>query len=137
VLFGLLGAAAVVIGLFAWAGTVADTDGPSGERHFSVEALFPTPGAQAPRQTQVGLDLAPNWTAELTINGRLIPLDQLEAFDAALGRPNDPLFRVVFDPTEGKEFSVLPQGEICVVAALTNLADDDQRAIEQWCFTAA
>ena len=92
---------------------------------------------KAVRQTRVEIDLELGWTAELEINRTPIPRDQIEGFDPEIGRANDPLGRVIFDPGPGKAFDIFPQGQVCVTAFLTNLEEPDERAVESWCFTAA
>ncbi|MEM9033508.1 MAG: hypothetical protein AAGA99_00185 [Actinomycetota bacterium] len=133
----VFGAGAAIIAIFAVAGTIANTEGTGGATHPAVEVLIPSEGAQAVRQTRVEIDLEIGWTAELEINRTTIPLDQIEGFDPEIGRANDPLGRVIFDPGPGKVFDIFPQGQVCVTAYLTNLEEPDERAIESWCFTAA
>jgi hypothetical protein len=133
----VFGVGVAIIAIFAVAGIVANTDGTGGADHPAVEVLIPSDGAQAPRQTRVEIDLELGWTAELEIQGTPIPLDQIEGFDPELGRSNDPLGRVIYDPAPGKVFEIFPQGQVCVRAYLQNLEEPDERAVETWCFTAA
>lgn len=132
----VFGAGLAIVGLFVIAGQVANTDGNGGARHPAVQLRFPENGTQAVRQAQVGVQLDIGWMAELEIEGKRIPLDQLDNFEPTIGRVDDALGRFVFDPGPGKEFDVFPQGQICVTAYLTRL-DSDDRGLESWCFTAA
>ncbi len=124
-----------VVVLLVLAGVAGVTGGSDDVDNPAVEALLPPPGSQQPRQSPVGVDLVAGWTAELEIAGRSIPLDQLDSFDPDLGRPDDPLGRIVFHPGPGKEFADLPQDRVCVVATLTQL-DGDGTGVERWCFDA-
>jgi hypothetical protein len=129
----ILGVVGLIVVLVAVALTNANTDGGTANLSPAIEALIPAPGTQQPQQSSVGVDLVPGWTAELEIAGRAIPLDQMDSFDPLLGRPDNPLGLVLFNPGPGKEFEVLPPDQVCVVAQLTQL-DGDGRGVQRWCF---
>ncbi len=126
-----------VVALFGVAGLTADTEGTGSARHPAVEERIPEAGSQTVRQAMVGVDLELGWTAELEINRTQIPRDQLEGFQPDLGRVEDGLGRVLYDPGQGKVIEVFPQGQVCVTAYLTRIEGaDDERGVESWCFTA-
>ena len=76
----------------------------------SVEVLVPRQGAQVLRQSEIGIDLAPEWTGVLQINGIEIPEDQLRRVPAQN--------QVFFTPGSGKEIEELPAGVVQAVAVI-------------------
>jgi hypothetical protein len=111
----------VAVGLFALAGR----NGKSGDEpevsDAAVEALIPGDGSpNVLRQAEIGIDLATGWTADLAINGRTIPEDQL--------RRNEPLNQVFFTPGPGKEIEKLAAGEVIVVATIWKPTEGETRA---------
>lgn len=76
----------------------------------AVEVLVPPQGAQVPRQSEIGIDLAPEWTGVLQINGVEIPEDQLRRVPAQN--------QVFFTPGPGQEIEELPPGAVEVVALI-------------------
>ena len=87
----------------------------------AVEELVPADGSpNVLRQSEIGIDLATGWTAELAINGRTIPDDQL--------RRNDPLNQLFFTPGPGKEIERLNAGTVVVVASIWKPIDGETRA---------
>jgi hypothetical protein len=92
-------------GLLWWA-TTQDAD-PSlepqaGQIDSAVEQVVPGNGEAALRQSEIGIDLEPGWTAVLQIDRTQIPEDQL--------RRNDALNQVFFMPGEGKVIEELDPG---------------------------
>ena len=121
----VIAAAAILIA--ARAGNTGGTTGS--ELDTAVERLVPGPGDQEPRQTRVGIDLAPGWWVEqLVIDGVLIPEDQWSG--------NEELFQVFFDPGPDKEYQLLDPGDVCVIASIYRLTDDTDRRPVSWCFRA-
>jgi hypothetical protein len=93
-----------------------------------VEETIPTQGAETLRQAQIGIDLGNLYNAKtLSINGTVIPEDELTR------RPE--LNQVFFQPADGETFETLPEGHVCVTAAVERLTDpgDIVRSVE-WCF---
>lgn len=125
----------VAAGALVLAVRSSDTGSTDRARHESVERLIPAPGSQEVRQARVGVDLAPGWDAELFVNGRAIPRDQTEGWEAGDASPERSLFQVLFQPGPDKEFELFPAGEICVTAQIFSLVSDET-AVEDWCFTA-
>jgi hypothetical protein len=73
-----------------------------------VEQLLPPEDSQAVQQSMVGIDLAAGWEGTLVVDGREIPPDQLTVRSA--------INRVEFMPGEGKVFTQLPSGRLCLRA---------------------
>ncbi|MBA2437658.1 MAG: hypothetical protein H0V52_04805 [Acidimicrobiia bacterium] len=80
---------------------------PTGD---AVEQLVPPQGSQVLRQSEIGIDLAPEWTGVLQINGVEIPEDQLRRVPAQN--------QVFFTPGPGREIEELPPGPVNVVALI-------------------
>lgn len=80
---------------------------PTGD---AVERLVPPQGSQVLRQSEIGIDLAPEWTGVLQINGIEIPEDQLRRVPAQN--------QVFFTPGPGQEIEELPPGPVNVVALI-------------------
>lgn len=110
------------VGMFWLAGHV----GKSGEVEPSladaaVQSLSPSDGSpNVLRQSEIGIDLAEGWVAQLSINGRPIPDDEL--------RINAPLNQFFFTPGPGKEIETLNAGTVIVVASIWKPVDGETRA---------
>ena len=85
-------------------------------RPAPILAVFPVEGAASLRQEPIGGRLADEYTGELEIDGRPIPLDQLERPEPVQG-DNSPAVRglsglnqVSFTPGPGKDISSLTPG---------------------------
>lgn len=76
----------------------------------AVEALVPADGSQVLRQSEIGIDLAPEWTGVLQVNGIEIPEDQLRRVPAQN--------QVFFTPGPGQEIEELPAGRVQIVALI-------------------
>ena len=107
-----------------------------------VVSTFPLLDAQAPSQTQVGVQLMEGFDGVLAINGTPIPEAQLDgARDPAqmtpeeidrLGiRPNN-RNRVYFTPGPGKVFKSIPKGKVTVTV---NFFRDRQPGVDAGTFT--
>jgi hypothetical protein len=106
----------------AWGLSKADTGEGEDRRDPAIVALFPTDGAQALRQTEVGADLAPGYDGRITVNGIEIPEEQMQgavdpdeidsqgAEDLSV-RPNN-RNRVYFKPGPGKVIEEFQQGTV-------------------------
>jgi len=93
-----------------------------------VESLIPRRDAQAPQQSNVGIDLVTGWDGVLTINGVTIPEDQLQI--------TPEIGLIEFTPGEGKAVEALEPGQNCVSATIWKLSDGRgvaDRTIP-WCF---
>jgi hypothetical protein len=86
----------------------------------AVERLIPasdTPSAI--RQSEIGIDLATGWEADLVINGVSIPEDE--------ERRNEPLNEVFFTPGKGKVIEALAPGLVQVTAIIWRPIDGQTR----------
>lgn len=95
-----------------------------------VSSRFPLPNAQAPRQTQVGVNLQEGFDGSLVINGIPIPEEELdgaldpetvsseqrEQLDNFEIRPNN-RNRLFFTPGPDKVFESIPKGEVTVTVS--------------------
>ncbi|MBW3611512.1 MAG: hypothetical protein KY438_08275 [Actinobacteria bacterium] len=114
----MIGARKVVVGLalvaalaaFVYAFTLGKGVTDEVATTGAVEVLTPRQGAQVLRQSEIGIDLAPEWTGVLQINGIEIPEDQL--------RRVPPQNQVFFTPGPGKEIEELPAGQVEAVALI-------------------
>ncbi len=127
------GALAVfALGLFVYAFTLGRGTTDIVVTGDAVEQLVPARGAQVLRQTEVGIDLAPEWTALLVINGIEIPEDQLRRVDAQN--------QVFFTAGPGREIEELPAGTVQVTALIwrpvAGETRDDADQV-QWSFEVA
>ena len=80
---------------------------PTGD---AVERLVPPQGSQVLRQSELGIDLAPEWTGVLQVNGVEIPEDQLRRVPAQN--------QVFFTPGPGQEIEELAPGRVDVTALI-------------------
>lgn len=109
---------------------VTGTDSTSDALPDSVERLIPASGAQALRQTQVGIDLADGYDASLQING------------VAIRTTDDGLIKdgtgfVQFQPGPGLAIETLNQGQNCVTALVWDQLEGEATAEPvAWCFNA-
>ena len=139
-------AAGVVI--FVLGFVLADTD--TGDDIIfndpAIEALLPAPGSEVLRQSQVGIDLASGFDAELVINGVPIPRDQVNILrnaenpDESAEQPGvfaETINRFLYQPLEGRAVPELKGDENCVVATFWPLADPSDVRTTSWCFTVA
>ena len=97
----------------------------------AIERTEPPQGALALRQSRIGVDLVPGYTAELKIDGRVIPADQVEK---VVG-----LDQYWYTPGPGTETGPLEPGRHCASAVLTKLgtaeAPPEVRESNSWCFS--
>lgn len=92
-----------------------------------IEARIPAANEKVLAQAEVGVDLISGWEAELTLNGRLIPKDQVRAVPAQ--------GRFTFVPGVGKEVEVYQGGQNCVQITYWQLANPNQTFADNWCFS--
>lgn len=120
------------IAAFALAFRLADTAPEKGEQlDLSVEAVFPTQGSLEPRQTQVFIDLAPNWALDqLVIEGTRIE-------DRFINDSGSPLGQYFFEPGEGTPFPIFEPGRIEVIALIVNELEPTEQRTVAWSFTAS
>jgi hypothetical protein len=76
-------------------------------RPTAIVQLIPNEGELQPPEAPVGAVLNPDLSAQLTINGHVIPLDQMTG-DAGVGQ-------FYFEPGPGKDFTTIPKGSVNAV----------------------
>jgi hypothetical protein len=112
----------------------------------AIEGLIPERNAEVLRQTEIGIDLAPGYEAELVIDGVPIPVDEMNilrdvenpnASSSARGSFGTTLNRFTFQPLEGRAIEELLGDRHCVIAYFWPLSDRDARQAERWCFYAS
>ena len=94
-------------------------------RDAAVRHVEPTPGDSAQRQSEIVLELAAGYDAELFIDQVVIPRDQVRRTG----------MRLSFIPGEGKAFEEFAPGRRCATAELwdTTVPDSPHRNYS-WCF---
>lgn len=113
-------------------------------RPAAVLRVFPGEGANALRQEQIGAQLADEYTGELEVDGRPIPVDQTERPVAATGesapaqRGLTGLNQVSFTPGPGKDITTLRPGDHVARVLFWRSAGEtrDQAATYSWTFKA-
>ena len=90
---------------------VRDTGAPD-----LVQLRQPADGSHVLRQAQVGITLAPGWTAVLVVNGVEIPETQVHREPA--------LYQVLFTPEDGKVIEQFPPGENKVSAIVWRISQN-------------
>ncbi|MBM36708.1 MAG: hypothetical protein VX963_12350 [Actinomycetota bacterium] len=92
-------------------------------------AVIPQEGAQAPKQTMVGVSLSPGWQPALTIDGVSIPDAQLSGGTRQLGE-------FFFTPGDDMVITQLRRGHICArVIAVPTIDVEVDNIDHQWCWT--
>ena len=93
-----------------------------------VEHLVPPAGSEQLRQSEIGIDLAAGYDAELIVDGVAIPRDELRL----VPEQN----QVFFTPGEGKAIEELEGGQVCVTALVwkSSVGRGAQDQPFQWCF---
>ncbi len=96
-------------------------------RPRAVGTVSPEPGSLQLRQTEIFVELDPAYTGSLTINGTVIPNDQLDVIEG--------LNRYSFTPADGKEIDELPPGRTCAVIAFDQAVNPGaDPGSFRWCF---
>jgi hypothetical protein len=97
-----VGAALIGVNVLIWGGR-AQVNGPAAkQRPIGITQLYPEEGELTLPQAEIGADLDPNFTGQISIDSRLIPQDQ------TTGDPN--LGQIRFEPGPGKDLRELPKG---------------------------
>lgn len=99
-------------------------------RPRAIVAVSPEEGSLQLRQVEIYAQLDPTYTARLSVNGTVIPDDQLDVIEG--------LNRYAYTPGEGKEIDELPPGRTCAVVTYDlAVAENDEPASYRWCFNAS
>jgi hypothetical protein len=97
----------------------------------AVERVEPEPGTLALRQSRIGVDLVPGYTAQLLVDGVTIPDDQVEK---VIG-----LDQYWFTPGPGTETGQLAPGRHCASVILTKIGENgappQTGTAKSWCFS--
>jgi len=97
----------------------------------AVERVEPEPGSLALRQSRIGVDLLTGYTAQLLVDGRTIPDDQIER---VIG-----LDQYWYTPGPGTETGQLAPGRHCASVILTKLGTNGAPPVvsspKSWCFS--
>ncbi len=114
----------------AFASTNTDQDDPAtvSAAPNVVEHLVPPARSEQLRQSEIGIDLAAGYEAELIVDGVAIPRDELRL----VPEQN----QVFFTPGEGKVIEELDGGQVCVTALVwkSSVGRSAQDQPFQWCF---
>jgi hypothetical protein len=132
--FRLLVAAGIVVAatMIFIAVEITDTDPEAATRAAApnkIEHVIPVAGSSVLRQSEIGIDLAPGYDADLTIDGIPIPRDEL--------RQVPQQGQLFFTPGKGKAIEELEAGDTCVDATIWKSSEGKgvNDTPVQWCFT--
>jgi len=118
-------AAVFAIAVIVYQGNPTSTDLP-----VAIQAVDPQPGSNVLSQTNVSVDLAVGYTAEIEINGFPIPETELFRVEA--------LNQLTFEPGIGKTIDGLRPDQNCVTAIYWLIAQGPEDNQEYtWCFDAS
>lgn len=96
----------------------------------AIQSVEPVPGSNVLSQTDVSVDLAVGYTADLEINGILIPEEQLFRIEA--------LNQLSYEPRDGKIVPQLLPDQNCVRVFYWLIAQGpDDTSTYTWCFDAS
>lgn len=96
-------------------------------RPAAVRVVSPEPATLQLRQTEIFVELEPTYRGALSVNGVVIPDDQLDVIDG--------LNRYAFTPGEGREIDELPPGRTCAEVTFQQVTDPDaEPGRYRWCF---
>lgn len=118
-------AALATIAVFVYRSNPRSTDLP-----VAIQSVLPEAGSNVLSQSDVEVDLAVGYTAELEINGILIPEDQLFRVEA--------LNKLSYQPRAGKIVTKLLPDQNCVRVFYWLIAQGpDSTQSYTWCFDAS
>lgn len=130
---------AVAIFVFAYRANSDPSENTGCNQPAAIEVLYPRCNTQAFSQAQVGVDLAPGYTAELVLNGVPIPPDQVAnraAQNAVDTKIAPDLF--LFAPGSGKAVEELKPGINTVTVFYRKLSENESTTKTfEWSFNAS
>lgn len=127
IIIGLLALAAV---LLAAAIAIYQSNPSTNDLPVAIQSVVPDPGSNVLSQTDVTVDLAVGYTADLEINGVLIPEEQLFRVEA--------LNQLSYEPRDGKVVPRLLPDQNCVRVFYWLIAQGpEDSATYSWCFDAS
>lgn len=104
------------------------SEGSGTLNNSAIERLIPTSGAKVLQQDIIGIDLAPGYEGTIALNGKPLPLDQVNVVP--------PLNQITYKPGPDKIYESLPPGENCLTATYWMSSKGPNQATRQtWCFT--
>lgn len=120
--------AALAVGVFAGMIVAAQGNDTEAKRDNAIVSLIPNEGDEVLSQSNVGIILDPSYDVELTINGTVIPSEEVREVDGTF----------VFRPDQGQAISSLRADTNCALALYWPRATgrDDAKSVT-WCFTAS
>jgi hypothetical protein len=127
-----LGGLVVIAAIVALVVVFTSGDGGDDTPQFPdpVVRVVPEPGQLAVRQARIGIVVKAGYEAELYLDGRPIPKDQLIV--------NEALGEYFYQPMEGLEIEELAEGRRCVSADIVNRVHPEEDPPDaNWCFTVA
>ena len=93
----------------------------------AVEQLIPAEDSEVLSQNAIGINLAPGYTGELSIDGTPVPDDELQ--------DDRQTFQILYRPSEESALGVLPAGETCAQAVIWPISEGRESArTVSWCF---
>ncbi len=123
--FGMVGSLVVVVCIYAIVQLNESNAVDTG--NGAIEQLRPAPATQILSQNDVGVDLAPDYTARLTLNGFPIADDEVTRIAAT----NSVLFR----PGPGKSVQEFTPGRNCMTVRYWKPVDGEASSrTATWCF---
>jgi len=126
----ILSMLALAAAIFAIAVAVDQSNPRSTDLPVAIQAVSPQAGSNVLSQTDVAVDLAVGYTAELEINGIMIPEEQLFRVQA--------LNQLSFEPRDGKIIDKLLPDQNCVRVFYWLIAQGpDDKQSYTWCFDAS
>ncbi len=125
--FGFVGAVVVVGCIFAI--VQLNESNATDMGNGAIEKLVPAPATSILSQTEVGVDLAPGYTARLSLNGIPIADDEVRRIDATNS--------VLFLPGPGRSIERFTPGQNCMTAEYWLMVEGDASSqTATWCFEA-
>jgi hypothetical protein len=134
----ILAVLAVAGSLTVWAynNGVTGSDEASLSKIEGVERLIPESGTSVPAQSQVGIDLAVGYDANLEINGKTISNVATKVGEDGLQK-NLAIGLITYQPGPGHRIERLQQGQNCIIANVWSREIGPTSSKPQsWCFNA-
>lgn len=130
-----VGAIAIFVGAYRANSDPSENNGCN--QPAAIEVLYPPCNTLAFQQAPVGVDMAPGYTVELTVNGTPIPVDQIDNRKAAnVTDTNTSPDVFLFIPGDGKAVEQLPPGPVSAVITYRKLSENEATTQTfRWVFT--
>ena len=103
------------LAVWAYNNGVTGQDEASQSKLEGVERLIPDSGTSVPAQSQVGIDVAVGYDANLEINGKLISNVATKVGEDGLQK-NLAIGLITYQPAKGHRIEKLAQGQNCIIA---------------------